>query len=265
MKNSIEKIKKESIDEFGSKNTQEQYLRIAKKGLWKSEDILIKKYFKPNSHILDIGCGSGRTAFVLSEKGFDVIGVDLTPGMIETAKRVALEKGTSVDFRVGDATKLEFEDNYFDGAIFANNGWVQIPGHSNRLKALKEIHRVLKPGSHFILTAHQRYYSGSYLYLWVKQWLKFYILKPLGFKFQELEFGDWFFERNYRVDGKKRYQFIHFTSQKEMEEIIAKSGFTLVMRKRMGELSKEDAEAMEGSMSKDFNCYKSPIFYVCVK
>ncbi len=166
---------------------------------------------------------------------------------------------------MGDATELEFEDNYFSGAIFANNGWVQIPGYANRLKALEEIRRVLKPGSHFILTAHQRYYAGSYFFFWIKQWFKFYILRPLGFGFEELEFGNWFFERNYSDNWQRRWQFIHFTSQKEMEEIIAKSGFTIASRKRMGELSKEDAEVMQGSMTKDFDSFKSPVFYVCLK
>jgi ubiquinone/menaquinone biosynthesis C-methylase UbiE len=261
----IEKIKKESIDEFSSVDTQEQYLKIAQKGLWKSEDTLINKYFKPNSRILDIGCGSGRATIVLKERGFDVIGVDLTPKMIDTARKTALNKGINIDYRTGDATGLEFEDNLFDGAIFANNGWVQIPGHANRQKALEEIHRILKPGSYFILTAHERYYSGFYLFLWIKLWLKFYILKPLGFKIREIDFGDWFFQRNYLENGQKRLQFIHFTSQKEMEEMIGKAGFTLVMRKTMGELSKEDADYMRGSMSKDFNCMKSPVFYVCSK
>jgi ubiquinone/menaquinone biosynthesis C-methylase UbiE len=261
----IEKIKKESIDEFSSVNTQEQYSKIAQKGLWGSEDILIKKYFKPNSRILDIGCGSGRTTIILKEKGFDVIGVDLTPKMIDTARKTALDREISIDYRIGDATRLEFEDNLFDGAIFANNGWVQIPGHANRQKALEEIYRVLKSGSYFILTAHQRYYSGSYLFLWMKLWFKFYILKPLGFKIEEVDFGDWFFQRNYLENGRKRFQFIHFTSQKEMEEMIGRAGFALAIRKTMGELSKEDADSMQGSMSKDFNSMKSPVFYVCLK
>lgn len=261
----IEKIKKESIDEFSSVNTQAQYSKIAQKGLWRSEENLIKKYFKPNSRILDIGCGSGRTTVVLHQMGHDVIGVDLTPKMVDIAKKTASDKGVDVDYRVGDATKLEFENNSFDGAIFANNGWVQIPGRADRQKALEEIHRVLKPDAHFILTAHQRYYSGSYLFLWVKLWFKFYILKQLGFKIPEVDFGDWFFQRNYLENGKKRFQFIHFTSQKEMEQMIEKAGFALVMRKKIGELSKEDADSMQGSMSKDFNSMKSPVFYVCLK
>jgi len=261
----IDKIKKESIEEFSSDNTQKQYEKIAEKGLWESEEILINKYFKPNSSILDIGCGSGRTTFPLNQMGYKVTGVDVTPAMIEIAKKVSFTKGADINFLLGDATNLKFEDNYFDGAIFANNGWVQIPGKENRQKALDEIYRVLKPNSYFILTAHQRYYSGRYLFLWIKNWIKFYIVKPLGFNIKEIDFGDYFFERNYKIGNIAPKQFIHCASKKEIEKQIEKSGFKLEMRKRMGALSGQDAEYLRGSLSKDFNSFKSPVFYVCVK
>lgn len=264
MKN-IEQIKKESIVEFGSKWTQDRYAKIAELGFWKSEEILINKYFKPKSKILDIGCGSGRTAISLSQSGFNVIGVDVTPEMIESAKKIASSKNLNIDYQIGDATNLEFPDNHFDGAIFANNGWVQIPGKEKRQKALSEIYRTLKPNNYFILVAHQRYYTGNYTFFWITQWIRFYLLKPFGFKVEEIDFGDFFFTRPYKIENKKVKQFIHMTSKKEVEEQIKKAGFTIEMRKKMGELSSEDAEAMEASLSKYFNCYKSPIFYICKK
>jgi len=263
--NKIEQIKKESIDEFGSRWTQERYAEIARRGFWESEEKLVSQYFKPETKILDIGCGSGRTAIALTQKGFDVIGVDITPKMIDSAKKIASSKNLNIDYRVGDATSLEFPDNYFAGAIFANNGWVQIPGKENRKKALAEIHRTMKPGGYFILVAHQRYYTGNYLFFWLIQWIKLYLLKPLGFKVKEVDFGDLFFKRPYSEGGTRRKQFIHLTSQKEVESQIKNAGFKIEMRKRMSELSSKDAEGMEASLSKSFNSFKSPIFYVCKK
>lgn len=261
----IEQIKKESIGEFGSDTCQEKYVRISGQGFWESEEILVNKYFKPKSKILDIGCGSGRTAIPLNQKGYEVIGVDITPGMIETAKKVTSSKKINIDFEVGDATNLRFNDNYFDGAIFANNGWVQIPGKENRQKALCEIYRVLKPGGYFILTAHERYCSGRYLFFWMKAWIEFYILKSLGFKIEEVDFGDLFFKRNYPNAKLKQRQFIHLASRKEVGGQIENAGFKIELQKKMGELSKDDADSMRGSLSKEFNSYKSPVFYVCLK
>ncbi len=261
----ITQLQKNVINEFGSKITQEKYLQIAEDGFWKSEEILIKKYFKPGSSILDIGCGSGRTTIPLFKMGYRIVGVDITPQMIETAKKVAKSKNLDIDYRIGDATNLEFQDNYFDGAIFANNGWTQIPDKQNRQKALNEIYRVLKPNGIYVFTAHKRYYSGFLFFFWVKQWIKFYVLKSIGFKMQEIDFGDRFFKR--QIDGKKtgQKQYIYIASTKEVKEQIINSGFKLIQVISMGDVSKDDVISQRASLSKKEHSEKTPIFYICQK
>lgn len=264
MKNTTQ-IQKEVISEFGSDVTQEKYTLIAEEGLWQSEEVLIKKYFKPNSSILDVGCGTGRTTILLHQMGYQITGVDITPQMIATAKKIAQSKNLNINYQIGDATNLKFQDNFFDNALFANNGWTQIPGKQNRQKALKEIYRILKPGGHYIFTAHKRYYSGFYCLFWIKQWIKFYILKSLGFKIKEVDFGDRFFRRH--VGGKKlkQKQYIHIPSIKEVEKQIKESGFKLVYQVSMGEISKIDADSQKASLTQGDDATKSPIFYVCKK
>ncbi|MFA6254662.1 MAG: methyltransferase domain-containing protein [Patescibacteria group bacterium] len=263
--NCANELQQDVIDEFSSELTKDMYLAQAEKGLWQSEEIVIDKYFPKNSSVLDIGCGTGRTTIPLHLKGYQVLGVDITPMMIESAKKIITAKKLDIHYQIGDATKLEFENNFFDNAIFANNGWTQIPGSTKRQKALDEIYRVLKPGGYFIFTAHQRYYSPYHIFFWLKQWLKLYLLKPLGFKVKELEFGDRFFQRN--VNGKKtnQWQYIHIPNVSEVKKQIQNSGFKLVETVVMAKLSESDAANRRSTLTKKDQADKSPVFYICQK
>jgi len=260
--NLTHKIKQDSIDEFGSLATQKNFRKTAEKGFWESEKVLVKKYFKPNITILDIGCGSGRTTIPLLQAGYNVIGVDITPEMIETARSIAKTKNLKIDYRIGDATQLEFDDDTFEGAIFANNGWAQIPGKDNRQKAINEIYRVLKPGGIFIFTSHKRYISLRNFLFWIIKWIQYHILVHIGIRTEGVDYGDIFFRLDH---DKTKKQFIHMADEGEVARQVKNASFSLILEKTMGDISKEYAKIMRGSLYKTFNSYKSPVFYVCQK
>jgi SAM-dependent methyltransferase len=65
----------------------------------------------PGERFLDIATGTGWTARRLAARGASVVGIDLGAPVIEAAKTLA----PTIDFRVGDAESLEFEDESFDG------------------------------------------------------------------------------------------------------------------------------------------------------
>lgn len=241
------KLKKHVVKEFGSKITQEMYRKKAEEGLWKSEEILIKRYFKKKSSVLDMGCGTGRTTIPLSKK-YKVVGVDITPEMIKNAKKIAKSKGLKIRYEIGDATKLRFKDESFDNALFSNNGWTQIPGRNNRIKALKEIYRVLKPGGYYIFTTHVRKLKG-FMFFWLKQWFKLNILKPLGFRVDEIDFGDRFFARETSGAQFEQKQYIHIPSINEVRGQLSDTGFEFVFMKQEHKIAKKRAEY-------------SPMFYV---
>ncbi|RDU24943.1 class I SAM-dependent methyltransferase [Anaerosacchariphilus polymeriproducens] len=73
--------------------------------------------------ILDVGTGTGYFAILLAEQGYDLVGVDLTPAMIEEAKKLANEKQLDIQFLVMDAQNLEFPDESFDVVIARNLTW----------------------------------------------------------------------------------------------------------------------------------------------
>lgn len=244
-------LKEHVMKEFGSEPAQRFYREKAEEGLWPPEKFLIKKYFKPKSSILDIGCGTGRTTIPIFKQNHKVTGIDITPEMIENAKKIASSKKLKIKYELGDATNLELKNNSFDNALFSNNGWTQIPGQENRLKALKEVNRILKPKGVFIFTTHVRTFKG-YFWFWTWQWVKLYILKPLKFPIDEEEWGDRFFKRESSSSlpyNKKQY--IHIPTAEKVKEQIAQSEFKLVYYEMGNKIAKT-------------NKYY-PMFYVCQK
>ena len=112
-------LKKLALEEFAGENAQLLYIQKAKEGLWISESYFIKKYFtNENAKILDIGCGTRRTTIPLFKMGFKIIGIYFVLVMIKSAKKIAKELNLKIDYRVGDATDIKFDENYFDYALF---------------------------------------------------------------------------------------------------------------------------------------------------
>ena len=95
--------------------------------------------------VLDIGCGTGHTALAFAESGAEVVGLDLTPEMLDQGRRLASARGASVSFREGDVADLPFPDASFDlvTSRFSAHHYTH-PG-----AALAEVARVLAPGAEY--------------------------------------------------------------------------------------------------------------------
>jgi len=94
--------------------------------------------------ILDIGCGTGEGATVLaSVDDRTVIGADVAVTMIEIAR----EQSPQREFHVASAEELPFETASFDAATSVNS----VHFCSNVPRALREIHRILRPAGRFLI------------------------------------------------------------------------------------------------------------------
>ena len=95
------------------------------------------------SRALDLGTGPGTLALELAARGGDVVGIDTSGAQIETAKRLAAERGLDgrTAFRVGRAERTGLEADAFDLAT-AGQSWHWFDSAAT----LDELRRVLRPG-----------------------------------------------------------------------------------------------------------------------
>ncbi len=103
----------------------------------------VAEYLPGGGEVLEIAPGPGFMAIELARLGdYRITGVDISESFVEIASTKAAEAGVSVDFRRGDAAALPLPDESFDltycMAAFKN--------FSQPVKAIAEMHRVLRPG-----------------------------------------------------------------------------------------------------------------------
>jgi len=96
--------------------------------------------------VLDLACGIGRHATELRRRGFEVVGVDIAPDLIELAQRDAREQDLDIAYVVADLRELEMEDE-FDIVLSLNDGAVgYFETDEENLRTFEVISRVLRSG-----------------------------------------------------------------------------------------------------------------------
>jgi len=118
----------------------------------------------PDMTMLDIGVGGGRTTQHFAPFARDYVGVDYSEKMIDMCRR-RFSGWPALRFEVCDAQCMErFADAMFDFILFSFNG-IDYLSHAGRLRALREIHRIGKPGGYFAFSTHNLQSAGLLLEL----------------------------------------------------------------------------------------------------
>jgi len=103
---------------------------------------IVSGYAEKGAKVLEIAPGPGYLSIELAKYGFAVTGVELSEDFVVIEKQNAAEADVIVDFKQGNASALPLPDGTFDFIICT----AAFKNFNEPLKALKEMHRVLKQG-----------------------------------------------------------------------------------------------------------------------
>jgi SAM-dependent methyltransferase len=103
---------------------------------------------QPGGRILDLSTGTGWTSRVVARRGAIVTGVDIAGDLLEAARAKATAEGLTIEYQLGDAESLPFEDDAFD-AVVSTCG---IMFASRPEAAARELARVCRKGGRIALT-----------------------------------------------------------------------------------------------------------------
>ena len=102
---------------------------------------------RPGVRWLDLACGTGAIAERAAAYGATVVGIDLAPALIETARERAAERGLEIDYQVGDCEQLDLPDASVD-AVSSTCGVMFSPDHE---ASARELARVTRAGGRIAL------------------------------------------------------------------------------------------------------------------
>lgn len=129
--------------DFGPLAESYDRLRPVDANWWELFELLDSERDLAGHRVLDVGCGTGRLAAALAERGARVWGVDPSTAMLEQARAVT---GGRVGLKEGRAEELPFKDGWFERAVLRT-----VVHLFDRPRALAELARVVGPGGRVVI------------------------------------------------------------------------------------------------------------------
>ncbi|NJK86317.1 MAG: class I SAM-dependent methyltransferase [Bacteroidales bacterium] len=117
----------------------------AGKERWKRRVNMLTGHITSTDQVLELGCGTGYFTRELVKTGASITAIDISPDLLEEAKKNVTEKNAR--FIQDNAYAMNFESNSFNTVVGSS-----VLHHLELSKALPEIYRVLKPGGKLFFT-----------------------------------------------------------------------------------------------------------------
>jgi SAM-dependent methyltransferase len=216
---------------------------IVKEGLYPTEKALVDEFFTKGGSLLNIGCGGGREAVALAEH-FDLTAVDFSAEFCRLCEKTVKDHGLKALVLQMNAMNLAFDDGSFDYIVMVGQLIGHIPGRANRIQALKEACRVLKPEGRAMISTNAIERGWKYRLYFAAANLVRKIYNPHG-----LEPDD---ALVFHVDGKRALwgktenrPVFHWYRTARFLEDIAEAGFTC--RKYLRRFQYEDQALFDDS------------------
>jgi 2-polyprenyl-3-methyl-5-hydroxy-6-metoxy-1,4-benzoquinol methylase len=113
----------------------------------------------PGARVLDAGCGPGRHSLALARRGFDVVGVDLSPDFVRLARdAAAAEQIASARFVERDVRELDFDAEFDAVVCLCEGGFGLLGGGPDEEAVVGRFAAALKPGGRLALSAFNPYF-----------------------------------------------------------------------------------------------------------
>jgi SAM-dependent methyltransferase len=196
-----------------------------REGLEPGEAYLIERFLDPSAKTLEGGTGGGRLLLAMQSRGFeDLHGFDFVPALIEAAK--SRDVAGTIDFRVQDATELDYVDSSFDQLVYLQQILCLISPEEARRRALMQAYRILRPGGRAVFSLLSfRARSQSWAYKPMLNYLR--LFRAVTGARRSMQNMPWL-----RLDGSSNWgalldrgPYVYWYREREANDLLVSVGF----------------------------------------
>jgi len=119
----------------------------------------LSRIVNKDSKALDLGCGTGKSTFLLTELGASVTGIDISILSLKFAKEITKTINAEAFHALGDYAYLPFRSSSFDLALFPHN--VEECSPEEFIRIIDETHRVLTISGYFVITVSRKWCAND--------------------------------------------------------------------------------------------------------